>query len=94
MHIMKPKLLMFSPSDKSDNRSMSPGKDKMRMRKLLEKEHELGTRSLILSWNGTFSAKLELEMNPTSGLTYDQKIADDFISDVEAKRNAAAVVTV
>lgn len=91
--MMKPKLLMFSPSDKSDNRSMSLSKDKMRMRKLLEKEHELGTTSVVLSWNGTLSKKMILEMNPGSGLTYDQTIVDDFINEVDAKRSAASAVT-
>ena len=84
----KPKLLMFSPSDKSDNRSMSLGKDKMRMRKLLEKEHEFGTTSVVLTWNGTLSKKLSLEVNPAGGLTFDQKIVDEFINEVEAKRSA------
>ena len=88
MDMTKPKLLMFSFSDKSDNRSMSLGKDKMRMHKLLEKEHEVGTTSVVLTWNGTPSKKRLLEVNPAGGLTFDQTIVDEFINEVEAKRSA------
>ena len=88
----KPKLLMFSPSDKSDNRSMSLGKDKMRMRKLLEKEHEFGTKTVVLAWNGTLSKNLSLELSPGGGLNFDQTIVDEFINEVEAKRSVAEPV--
>ncbi len=90
----KPKLLMFSPSDKSDNRSMSLGKDKMRLRKLLEKEHEFGTKSIVLTWNGTLSKNLLLEVNPAGGLTFDQTIVDEFINEVDAKRSTTVAQAV
>lgn len=89
---MKPRILMFSPSDNLDNRA-SLGKDKMRLRKLLEKEFQLGNMSVVLSWNGTVSKKLEINMNPTGYLTFDQTIVNDFINEIEARRNAAQAAT-
>jgi hypothetical protein len=83
---------MFSPSDNSDNRP-SINKDNMRFRKLLEKEFQLGTTNVVLSWNGISSKKLEIRMNPADGVNYDQTIVNEFISQVEAKRSKATATT-
>ena len=83
---MEPKILMFSPSDNLDSRSPF-NKDQVRLRKLLEKELQLGTTSVVLSWNGTLSKKLEIKMNPTGYITFDQTIVNDFINEVEATEN-------